>query len=47
MYYGLINALNISSGANTAIFHSQTAYDAQNDRLRHLSAQAYFKIYAV
>jgi len=33
----LMNTLNISSGAYTAIFHSSSAYDAQSGRLWHLS----------
>jgi len=31
-YYKLMNTLSTTSGAYTAIFHSPSAYDRQNDR---------------
>jgi len=37
IYYNLMNTLNTSSCVYTAIFHSPSAYDAQSDRLWHLS----------
>jgi len=37
IYYNLMKTLNTSSGDYTAVFHSPSAYDAQSDRLWHLS----------